>query len=91
MITWFDRVRGWKPMVLPPRGPRVKRGVFATRSPPALRRTPPTLLGKAKPHQGAGSTATGTRLCLTVDPPPSAPLELLPQHTSDPSRLRAHT
>lgn len=33
VITWFDRVRGWKPMVLPPRGPRVKRGVFATRSP----------------------------------------------------------
>lgn len=33
LITWFDRVRGWKPMVLPPRGPRVKRGVFATRSP----------------------------------------------------------
>jgi tRNA-Thr(GGU) m(6)t(6)A37 methyltransferase TsaA len=33
LITWFDRVHGWKPMVLPPRGPRVKRGVFATRSP----------------------------------------------------------
>jgi tRNA (adenine37-N6)-methyltransferase len=33
LLTWFDRVRGWKPMVLPPRGPRVKRGVFATRSP----------------------------------------------------------
>ena len=33
LITWFDRVRGWRPMVLPPRGPRVKRGVFATRSP----------------------------------------------------------
>lgn len=33
VITWFDRVTGWKPMVLPPRGPRIKRGVFATRSP----------------------------------------------------------
>ena len=33
VITWFHRNEGWKPMVLPPRGPRVKRGVFATRSP----------------------------------------------------------
>lgn len=33
VITWFHRNEGWKPMVLPPRGARVKRGVFATRSP----------------------------------------------------------
>lgn len=33
LITWFDRARNWRPMVLPPRGPRVRRGVFATRSP----------------------------------------------------------
>lgn len=33
VITWFHRSEGWKPMVLPPRGPRVKRGVFATRAP----------------------------------------------------------
>ena len=33
VITWFHRNDGWKPMVLPPRGPRVKRGVFATCSP----------------------------------------------------------
>ncbi len=32
LITVFDRVRHWKPVVRPPRG-RVKRGVFATRSP----------------------------------------------------------
>ena len=29
----FHRSQGWAPMVRPPRGPRVKRGVFATRSP----------------------------------------------------------
>lgn len=33
LITWFHRNDSWKPMVLPPRGERVKRGVFATRSP----------------------------------------------------------
>lgn len=33
LITWFHRNESWRPMVLPPRGPRVKRGVFATRSP----------------------------------------------------------
>lgn len=33
VISWFHGVDGWKPLVLPPRGPRVKRGVFATRSP----------------------------------------------------------
>jgi tRNA (adenine37-N6)-methyltransferase len=33
LIYWFDRNDNWKPKVLPPRGPAVKRGVFATRSP----------------------------------------------------------
>jgi tRNA-Thr(GGU) m(6)t(6)A37 methyltransferase TsaA len=33
LVYWFDRNETWKPKVLPPRGPRVKRGVFATRSP----------------------------------------------------------
>jgi tRNA (adenine37-N6)-methyltransferase len=33
LIYWFDRNENWKPMVLPPRGPAIKRGVFATRSP----------------------------------------------------------
>lgn len=32
VIAWFHRVEGWKPKVLPPRS-RVKRGLFATRSP----------------------------------------------------------
>lgn len=33
VVACFDRVTGWRPKVLPPRGPRVRRGVFATRSP----------------------------------------------------------
>jgi tRNA (adenine37-N6)-methyltransferase len=33
LIYWFDRNENWKPKVLPPRGPAIKRGVFATRSP----------------------------------------------------------
>ena len=32
VIFWFDRARGWKPKVQPPRSER-KRGVFATRAP----------------------------------------------------------
>ncbi len=33
LVWWFHRHRNWKPQVLPPRGPKQKRGVFATRSP----------------------------------------------------------
>ncbi len=33
VLSWFHRNEGWRPKVLPPRGPRVRRGVFATRSP----------------------------------------------------------
>jgi tRNA-Thr(GGU) m(6)t(6)A37 methyltransferase TsaA len=33
VIYWFHRNTTWKPKVLPPRGPRMKRGLFATRSP----------------------------------------------------------
>lgn len=33
LIAWLHRNRTWKPKVLPPRGPRKKRSVFATRSP----------------------------------------------------------
>lgn len=33
LVFAFHRSEGWAPMVRPPRGPRVKRGVFATRSP----------------------------------------------------------
>ena len=33
LIYRFHHNENWKPMVMPPRGPRTKRGVFATRSP----------------------------------------------------------
>jgi tRNA (adenine37-N6)-methyltransferase len=33
LIWWFHMNNTWRPMVLPPRGPAVRRGVFATRSP----------------------------------------------------------
>lgn len=33
LVVLFDRVEGWSPKVLPPRGGRTKRGLFATRSP----------------------------------------------------------
>jgi len=33
LIFWFDRNQGWRPLVLPPRGPKQRRGVFSTRSP----------------------------------------------------------
>lgn len=33
VLSWLDRGDTWSPQVMPPRGPRVRRGVFATRSP----------------------------------------------------------
>jgi tRNA-Thr(GGU) m(6)t(6)A37 methyltransferase TsaA len=33
VISWLHLNQGWRPLVVPTRGPRVKRGVFATRSP----------------------------------------------------------
>ncbi len=33
LLWWFHRNAGWRPLVLPPRGPAQRRGVFATRSP----------------------------------------------------------
>ena len=33
LVWWFHRNSPWRPMVLPPRGPSQRRGVFATRSP----------------------------------------------------------
>lgn len=33
VIFWFHLNTGWRPKVLPPRGPRKRRGVLATRSP----------------------------------------------------------
>lgn len=48
LVWWFHRNDGWRPLVLPPRGPATRRGVFATRSPHrpnALGMTPVRLLG----------------------------------------------
>ncbi len=33
LLWWFHKNTSWRPMVLPPRGPAIRRGVFATRSP----------------------------------------------------------
>ena len=33
LVWWFHRNEGWRPHVMPPRGPAKRRGVFATRSP----------------------------------------------------------
>ncbi len=33
LLWWFHRNPGWRSLVLPPRGPATRRGVFATRSP----------------------------------------------------------
>lgn len=33
VLSWLDRGGGWSPQVRPPRGSRLRRGVFATRSP----------------------------------------------------------
>ncbi len=33
VIYWMHLNRGWNPTVLPPRGPKVRRGLFATRAP----------------------------------------------------------
>ena len=33
LVWWFHRNSNWRPLVLPPRGPAQRRGVFATRSP----------------------------------------------------------
>lgn len=48
LIWWFHRNATWRPLVLPPRGPSQRRGVFATRSPHrpnGLGMTPVRLLG----------------------------------------------
>ncbi len=33
LVWWFHRNDTWRPRVIPPRGPAVRRGVFATRAP----------------------------------------------------------
>jgi tRNA-Thr(GGU) m(6)t(6)A37 methyltransferase TsaA len=48
LIWWFHRNDTWRSLVLPPRGPARRRGVFATRSPHrpnAIGMTPVKLLG----------------------------------------------
>lgn len=48
LIWWFHKNQDWRPLVLPPRGPAQRRGVFATRSPHrpnALGMSPVRLLG----------------------------------------------
>ena len=48
LLWWFHRNESWRPLVLPPRGPARRRGVFATRSPHRpnpLGLTPVSLLG----------------------------------------------
>lgn len=48
LLWWFHRNASWRPLVLPPRGPAQRRGVFATRSPHRpnpLGLTPVQLLG----------------------------------------------
>jgi len=50
LLWWFHRNEAWRPLVLPPRGPVQRRGVFATRSPHRpnpLGLTPVPLLGLA--------------------------------------------
>ncbi|HKI60273.1 MAG TPA: tRNA (N6-threonylcarbamoyladenosine(37)-N6)-methyltransferase TrmO, partial [Mariprofundaceae bacterium] len=33
VIYWMHLNQGWNPLVIPPRGPKTKRGVLATRAP----------------------------------------------------------
>lgn len=57
LIWWFHRNEGWRPLVLPPRGPAQRRGVFATRCPyrpNPLGLTPVTLLGIEGRHLRIG-------------------------------------
>ena len=65
LLWWFHRNEGWRPLVLPPRGPVQRRGVFATRSPHRpnpLGLTPVPLLGIAGRtlHLGACDLVDGT-------------------------------
>lgn len=48
LLWWFHRAESWRPLVLPPRGPSQRRGVFSTRSPHRpnpIGMTPARLLG----------------------------------------------
>ncbi len=51
LVWWFHKNPNWRPLVLPPRGPAQRRGLFATRSPHRpnpLGLTPVKLLGVEK-------------------------------------------
>ena len=51
LVWWFHKNPNWRPLVLPPRGPAHRRGLFATRSPHRpnpLGLTPVKLLGVEK-------------------------------------------
>lgn len=51
LLWWFHRNETWRPLVMPPRGPAKRRGVFATRSPHRpnpLGMTPVRLIGIEK-------------------------------------------
>lgn len=65
LLWWFHRNDGWRPLVLPPRGPIQRRGVFATRCthrPNPLGLTPVPLLGieGRTLHLGACDLVDGT-------------------------------
>ncbi len=51
LVWWFHKNPNWRPLVLPPRGPAQRRGLFATRSPHRpnpIGLTPVKLLGVEK-------------------------------------------
>jgi tRNA-Thr(GGU) m(6)t(6)A37 methyltransferase TsaA len=59
LVWWFHRNSTWRPLVLPPRGDAVRRGVFATRSPHRpnpIGITAVPLLGVEKLHIIVGNT-----------------------------------
>lgn len=51
LIWWFHQNPNWRPLVIPPRGPQKRRGLFATRSPhrPAPLGITPVLLRGIEP------------------------------------------
>lgn len=56
LISWFHKSKGiWRRTVLPPRGPAIRRGVFATRSP---HRPNALALTTVQLHSVKGSTLT---------------------------------
>ena len=59
LVWWFHRNSTWRPLVLPPRGDAIRRGVFSTRSPHRpnpIGITAVSLLGIEKLHLIVGNT-----------------------------------